>query len=106
MLDDFVRDGLDVAGGGTGRDDEVVGDARLAAYVDFDDILRLEFLDGIAHVLEEDFGRRRRVGKAGLDDLRGSGQGVLARWSGRDYTRPSTAGGVNASAAYSRWWSI
>jgi hypothetical protein len=28
-------------------------------------------------VLEEDVCRRRRIGKAGLDDLRGSGQGQL-----------------------------
>jgi hypothetical protein len=70
----------------------VVGDAGLAADVDLDDILRFELLDGGAHVLQQDFGRRRRVGKTGLDDLGGGGQ--VARMAGgvggRDYTRPSS----------------
>ena len=79
---DFVGDRLDVAGGGAGHDHHVIGDAGLAADVDLDGVLGLEFFDRGVDVLEQDVGRRRRVRQAGLDDLRLGGQVACAL--GRD----------------------
>ena len=76
-LHHFIGDRFDVPGRGAGGDDHVIADAGLAADVDLDDIVGFQFGDRVVDRLEQDFGRRRRIRKAGLDDLRGAGQGLV-----------------------------
>src|SRR5690606_5536286 len=87
----LVGDRLDVARRGARGDHHVVADAGPAAYVDFGDVLGLEVPDRGVDAAEQHFGGRRRVGKTGLDDVRGTGQG---RWLWRlrhDYTGPGVS---------------
>ena len=60
-LDHFVGNRLDVARGGAGGDHHEIGDAALAAHVDLDGILGLQFGDGVAHGLEQLVDGRRRA---------------------------------------------
>src|SRR5690606_25712527 len=72
--------------------------AGLAAHVDPGDIHRLQFGNGFQDRGQQDIHGRRRVGQAGLDDLRLAGQGLWLVGGGVDYSE----GGVAAPYPYSR----
>src|SRR3546814_6155344 len=55
-----------------------MADAVLVVDVDLDEVVGLEFGERGADGFEQGVGRRRWIGKAGLDDLRGIGQVGLA----------------------------
>src|SRR3546814_8970809 len=61
-----------------GGDNHEIAAAGLAVDVDLDDVVGLEFGERGADGFEQGVGRRRWIGKAGLDDLRGIGQVGLA----------------------------
>src|SRR3546814_2601383 len=71
LAHDFVGDRLDVPARGAGGDNHEIADAGLAVDVDLDDVVGLEFGERGADGFEQGVGRRRWIGKAGLDDLRG-----------------------------------
>ena len=63
-----------MAGGGTRGDDQVVGDAGLAAHVDLDRVLGFHLLERCMYLLEQGLGRRRRNRHFCLDDVGFGGQ--------------------------------